>query len=131
VDKEFGAGSNDYENTMSQLNHVEHNHHFMKMAQESYNYMLDRMKRDLISYTLTINDLTESLRSKKMITDDETAKCTQSREQKLQSEFRLQQLMKSLEHDQRKRQERITSLNMSIKNKELAIQKRNERKLNQ
>ena len=63
MDKEFGAGSNDYENTMSQLNHVEHNHHFMKMAQESYNYMLDRMKRDLISYTLTINDLTESLRS--------------------------------------------------------------------
>ena len=45
--------------------------------------MLDRMKRDLISLTLTINDLTESLRSKKAISEDETAKLMKSREQKL------------------------------------------------
>lgn len=45
-----------------------------------YNYMLDRMKRDLISLTLTINDLTESVRSKKGITDDEQAKLMKARE---------------------------------------------------
>lgn len=95
----FGAGSLDKEKTKSELDHDEMNHDFQKMQKLTYEYMLDRMKRDLISQTLTINDLTESLRSKKMITDDETAKCTQSREQKLQSEFRLGQLMKSLEHD--------------------------------
>jgi hypothetical protein len=54
-----------------------------------------------------------------------------SREQKLQSRFRLDNLMLSLERDQKKRSERINSLNLSIKNKEDAIQKRNERKLNQ
>ena len=97
----------------------------------SREYMLDRMKRDLISLTLRINDLTESLRSKKGICDDETNKQMKSRETKLQSEFRLHNLMKSLDHDQKKRQERILSLNLSIKNKEEAIQKRNERKLNQ
>jgi hypothetical protein len=45
--------------------------------------MLDRMKKDLISLTLTINDLTESLRSKKSITEDESRKQMKSREQKL------------------------------------------------
>lgn len=101
------------------------------MENMGFNYMLDRMKRDLISLSLTINDLTESLRSKKGITDEEIAKQMKSREQKLQSRFRLDNLMLSLERDQKKRSERINSLNLSIKNKEDAIQKRNERKLNQ
>jgi hypothetical protein len=50
------------------------------MEKMGYNYMLDRMKRDLISLTLTINDLTESVRSKKSITDDEQAKLMKARE---------------------------------------------------
>jgi len=41
------------------------------MDRQGREYMLDRMKRDLISLNLTINDLTESLRSKKAICDDE------------------------------------------------------------
>lgn len=52
-----------------------------------------------------------------------------SSEQKLQSRYRLDNLMLNLERDQKKRQERITSLNLSIVNKELAIKKRNERKM--
>jgi hypothetical protein len=44
-----------------------------------------------------------------------------SREQKLQSKYRLDSLMDSLHRDQQKRQERITSLKLSIKNKEEAI----------
>ena len=39
--------------------------------------------------------------------------------------------MTNMEHDQRKRHDRITALNLSIKNKELAIHKRNERKMKQ
>lgn len=91
------------------------------MEQMGYKYMLDRMKRDLISLTLTINDLTESLRSKKAITDDEVSKNMKSREQKLQSQFRLDSLMRELTRDQKKRHERIQALNVSIKNKEEAI----------
>jgi hypothetical protein len=45
--------------------------------------MLDRMKKDLIAMTLKINDLTESLRHKKMVYNDEYRKQTSSREQKL------------------------------------------------
>jgi hypothetical protein len=53
------------------------------MEKMSYNYMLDRMKSDLISLTLTINDLTESLRSKKGIADEEREKLMKARETKL------------------------------------------------
>lgn len=101
------------------------------MEKMGYNYMLDRMKRDLISLTLTINDLTESLRSKKGITDEEMAKLMKAREQKLQSKYRLDNLMINIDRDHMKRQERIESLNTSIKNKEEAIQKRNDRTLRQ
>lgn len=45
-----------------------------------YHYMCRRMLRDLISLSLTINDLTESLRSKKGISDEEIAKQEKSRE---------------------------------------------------
>lgn len=101
------------------------------MENLGFKYMLDRMKRDLISQNLTINDLTESLRSKSGIYEDEDAKLMKSREQKLQSRYRLDNLMLSLERDQKKRQERIMSLNLSIKNKEEAIKKRNDRKQRQ
>jgi len=131
VCKEFSGGNADYENTMEEFRHYEKQHHFFKMDNMAYKYMLDRMKRDLISLSLTINDLTESLRSKKTIAEDENSKHMKSREHKLQSRYRLDSLMASLDMDQRKRQERILALNVSIKNKEDAIQKRNERKMRQ
>jgi len=61
--------------------------------------MLDRMKNDLISLTLTINDLTESLRSKKSITEDESRKQMKSREQKLQARYRLDALMTNINRE--------------------------------
>jgi len=45
--------------------------------------MLDRMKKDLISLQLTSNDLTESLKSKKIIINDELNKQRKSKENKL------------------------------------------------
>lgn len=89
--------------------------------------MLDRMKKDLISLTLTSNDLIESLRSKRQIMHDELNKQRKSKENKLQSKYRLDSLMKNIEREQDKRKERIESLQTSIKNKEDALQKRMDR----
>jgi hypothetical protein len=83
--------------------------------------MLDRMKKDLISLTLTSNDLIESLRSKRQIMHDELNKQRKSKENKLQSKYRLDNLMKNIEREQDKRKERIESLQTSIKNKEDAL----------
>ena len=89
--------------------------------------MLDRMKKDLISLQLRSNDLIESLRSKKTIMGEELDKQRKSKENKLQSKYRLDNLMKNIDHEQKKRQERIISLQTSIRNKEDALQKRMDR----
>lgn len=89
--------------------------------------MLDRMKKDLIALQLTSNDLMESLKSKKIIINEELNKQRKSKENKLQSKYRLDNLMKNIDHEQKKRQERILSLQTSIRNKEEALQKRMDR----
>jgi hypothetical protein len=50
------------------------------MENMAFKYMIDRMTRDLISLSLTINDLTESLRSKKGFSDEEFLNLMKSRE---------------------------------------------------
>ena len=97
------------------------------LYQKQYQHMLDRMKKDMISLQLTSNDLMESLRSKRSIMNDELNKQRKSKENKLQSKYRLDHLMKNIDHEQKKRQERILSLQKSIKNKEEALQKRMDR----
>ena len=86
--------------------------------------MLDRMKKDLIALQLTINDLQESLRSKKTIYGDEYKEQMAARQEKLQSKFKLDKLMKNIDHENEKRQERIESLQKSIINKQEALEKR-------
>lgn len=58
---------------------------------------------------------------------EELNKHQKSKENKLQSRYRLDKLMKNIDHEQKKRQERILSLQSSIKNKEEALQKRMDR----
>ena len=89
--------------------------------------MLDRMKKDLISLQLYSNDLMISLKSKRQIMNDELNKQRKSKENKLQSKFKLDSLMQNIDREQKKRQERILSLQTSIKNKEEALQKRMDR----
>ena len=86
--------------------------------------MLDRQKKDLIALTLKINELTESLRSKTNIHNTESNVQMRARQEKLQSKYKLDNLMKMIDHEQKKRQERISSLQTSIQNKQDALQKR-------
>jgi hypothetical protein len=79
------------------------------------------MKKDLIVLQLRSNDLTESLRSKNQIYKEESEKQRIAKENKLQSKYRLDNLMKSIDHEQKKRQELIISLQTSIKDKEEAL----------
>ena len=83
VTKEFSGGNEEMDKQTEELAYISKCHDIQKMENHSYRYMLDRMKRDLISLTLTINDLSESLRSKERISDEEYAKHMKSLEQKL------------------------------------------------
>ena len=109
------------------LDEVTEEHLEQQLFQNTYQHMLKRMKKDLIALQLVSNDLTESLHSKEQIYKEEYNKQRIAKEHKLQSKYRLDNLMENIEHEQKKRQERIISLTTSIKNKEEALQKRMDR----
>ena len=121
VEKQTMGANDETIQTYAVLEKVKFEHDTEKLYGLTYEHMLNRMKKDLISLQLKTNDLTESLRSKGQIYDDENKKLRLAREAKLQSKFRLDTLMKNIDHEQKKRQERIISLQLSIKNKEEAL----------
>lgn len=73
VNRDCGGANLNTEKSKAEYDHLKMTHEFQKMECMGFHYMLDRMKRDLISLNLTINDLTDSLKSKQTITDDELA----------------------------------------------------------
>jgi len=89
--------------------------------------MLSRMKKDLIAMKIKNNELEISIQHKDSIFDKEYAKSKKSQEMKLQSKFKLDNLLTNVDVEQSKIQERIKSLQISIKNKEDAVQRRMER----
>jgi hypothetical protein len=88
VSRDFGSGNKEFEEAELRLELFCEAHDFQRMNTRTYRYMLDRMSKDLIALTLEINDLTESLRSKKQIMEDEANKKILARENKLQSNYR-------------------------------------------
>ena len=87
-------------------------------------HMLDRMRKDIIALQIQSNELQISFKSKNGIFTDEVEKSRKSKEQKLQSKYKLDGLMKNIDQEQKNRQERIQSLQKSIKNKEDALQRK-------
>ena len=106
---------------------VKKKHEVAQMDQKIYYHMLDRMKKDLIAMKLKTNDLRQSMKNKDLIVASEDEKNRKSNEQRLQSKFKLDNLIRNVDQEQKKRQERIQSLQKSIKNKEEAVQRRMER----
>lgn len=89
--------------------------------------MLDRMKKDLIAMKIRTNELEISIQHKDSIFDKEYTKSKKSQEHRLQAKFKLDNLLTNVDMEQSKIQERIKSLQISIKNKEDAVQRRMER----
>ena len=89
--------------------------------------MIERMKKDLIAIKIEANDLLDSQRQKEGILAEESDKSRKTKEQRMQAKVKLENLMKQIDLEQRKRQERIQSLQKSIRNKEEALQRRMER----
>lgn len=102
-------------------------HEVAQMDQRIYYHMLDRMKKDLIAMKIRTNELKNSLKKKEQIVSSEDEKNRKSDEHRLQSKFKLDNLIRNVDQEQKKRQERIQSLQKSIKNKEEAVQRRMER----
>lgn len=106
---------------------VKKRHEVSQMDQKIYYHMLERMKKDLIAMKIKTNELEISMQHKDSIYDKEYTKSKKSQEHRLQAKFKLDNLLTNVDMEQSKIQERIKSLQISIKNKEDAVQRRMER----
>ena len=93
----------------------------------SYQYMLERMKKDFIATKILSADFEMSLKSKNQILEIENQKSQRTKEERLQSKSTFDSLMKNIELEQKERKKRIEELQECIKNKEESVQRRIER----
>ena len=106
---------------------IKEEHEFELMYQRCYQHMIERMKKDLIAIKIKANELGDSYKQKESIMNDESEKSRKTKELRMQAKTKLENLMKQIDLEQKKRQERIQSLQKSIRNKEEALQRRMER----
>lgn len=106
---------------------IKDEHDFELMFQRTYYHMIDRIKKDIIALNISAYDLRDSNKQKEIIMQEEGEKSRKAKEQRLQAKDKLQQLMDQIDKEQKHREERIESLNKSIKNKEEAVQRRMDR----
>ena len=103
MSKDTGGGKVEKEKTQQLLDFHKEAYVFQSLTRRIRTSMLDRQKKDLIALTLKINELTESLRSKTNIYTTESNIQMRSRQEKLQSKYKLDNLMKMIDHEQKKR----------------------------
>jgi hypothetical protein len=67
------------------------------MAKRTYEHMLGRMKKDLISLKINRNEIENRMKNAFLIQEDEAEKQRKSKEAKLQSKSVFDGLMKNIE----------------------------------
>lgn len=83
--------------TSTELESIKDSHDFKLMEQRQYQHMIKRMKADLIACQKQSNELQESLKSKTQIYTDEADKNRQAKQQRLQAQHRLEELMRLID----------------------------------
>ena len=73
------------------------------MFQRQYEHMIERMKKDLIALTIKSSEMHDSYKSKEAIMSEETEKSRKAKEQRMQAKFKLENLMKQIDQEQKKR----------------------------
>lgn len=99
VSKDTGGGQADKDQTIQHLAMLQESYLFQSLTKRIRNHMLDRQKKDLIALTLKINELQESLRSKTNIFNEASATQMRTRQEKLQSKYKLHSLMQMIDHE--------------------------------
>jgi hypothetical protein len=76
----------------------------------TYNYMLERMKKDFIATKISTAEYEISLKSKEGILETENQKSQRTKEERLQSKSTFDSLMRNIELEQKERKKRIEEL---------------------
>ena len=93
--------------TEDELTMIKEEQEFELMFQRTYVHMIERMKKDLIAIKIKATDLNDSCKQKELIMNEESEKSRKTKEQRMQAKTKLETLMKQIDQEQKKRQERI------------------------
>lgn len=103
---------------------VTERHEYELMLQRQYKHMIKRMRKDLIAEQIKNQELHEIYKSKLTIAEEECEKNRAVKQYRQQAQTRLEEFMAVIDADHFERTKRIGSLQKSIKNKELALERR-------
>lgn len=101
------------------------------MCKKSYLYMLDRMKQEKIAMEMKANSLQTCLKSTNYVVDTETDKFRKIRENQYQSRVMLQEIKETLAVEQRRKNEKISQLEKSVRQRQELAYRREERQRRQ
>ena len=101
------------------------------MVQRSYLHMISRMKSDLIAIQIRFNETQDSYKNKAQVYQEEADKNRQAKQQRLQAQHRLEELMRLIDQDHFQRKNRLASVLKSLDNKKAALERRIKRNARQ
>jgi len=93
--------------------------------------MINRMKSDLIAIQIRFNETQDSYKNKAQVFQEEADKNRQAKQQRLQAQHRLEELMRLIDQDHFQRKNRLASVLKSLDNKKAALERRIKRNARQ
>jgi hypothetical protein len=97
----------------------------------SYEHMLDRMKKDRIALEIKAQSLSQNLRSARQVLGSEQQKSRKTMEVKFQSRLQLKELKDQYEYERRQKEDRIVQLERNVRMRQEASVRREERQKRQ
>ena len=91
--------TNGLKTTGDGLENIKETHDFEQMLQRSYKHMIERMHKDLIATQIKAAELQESYKSKQTIAAEEADRNRKAKQQRLQAQHRLEELMRLIDQD--------------------------------
>ncbi len=89
--------------TEDELGQIKEEHDFELMFQRTYQHMIERMKKDLIAIKIKASEMGDSFKQKESIMNEESEKSRKTKELRMQAKTKLENLMKQIDLEQRKR----------------------------
>ena len=117
--------------TKEKLDDIKDTHDYKLMVQRQYEQMVHRMKADLIAIQIRFNETQESFKNKQQIYQEEADKNRQAKQERLQAQHRLEELMRLIDQDHFQRKNRLASVLKSLDNKKAALERRIKRNARQ
>lgn len=83
----------------AELEQIKEKHDYRLMVQRQYQHMIHRMKTDLIAIQIKFNETQDSFKNKEQVYKEESDRNRQAKQERLQAQHRLEELMRLIDQD--------------------------------